>query len=106
MQERSNTYVVKVTETAWEMLLSHARFLANVSVSAAERLIDTFASAMDSLAEMPDRNPWLEQDDIPLKKYRKLLFSKHYLAVYEIKSEVVYVTAAVDCRQDYTWLLN
>lgn len=87
------------------MLVSHARFLANVSVPAANRLIDTFVLMTDSLATMPERNPWLEHDAIPFQKYRKLLFGKHYMALYQIQENTVYVTAVMDCRQDYIWLL-
>ncbi len=61
------------------MLISQARFLATVSVPAANRLIDTFVEMTDSLAAMPERNPWLEYDVIPFQKYRKLLFGKHYV---------------------------
>ncbi|NLN65598.1 MAG: hypothetical protein GX144_09375 [Clostridiaceae bacterium] len=39
MQEKSKPYTVKITETAWDMLISHARFLANASVPAANELI-------------------------------------------------------------------
>jgi hypothetical protein len=54
---------------------------------------------------MPERNPWLENESIPFQKYRELFFEKHYLALYEILENVVYITAVVDCRQDYAWLL-
>ncbi len=101
----NKTYTVKITETAWDMLIAHARFLANVSVSAANRLIDAFAEATDSLSAMPERNPWLENEAIPFQKYRKVLFSKYYMALYEIQGNAVYITAVVDCRQDYDWLL-
>jgi len=87
------------------MLISHARFLANVSVPAANKLIDTFVEMTDSLAAMPERNPWLEHEALPFQKYRKLLFSKHYMALYQIQENTVYVTAVMDCRQDYIWLL-
>lgn len=105
MPEKNKPFTVKITETAWEMLAFHVRFLANVSVSAANRLIDTFVEVTDSLAAMPERNPWLEHDAIPFQKYRKLLFGKHYMAFYQIQENTVYVTAVVDCRQDYSWLL-
>ena len=105
MPEKNKLYTVKITETAWEMLVSHARFLANVSVPAANRLIDTFVEITDSLAMMPERNPWLEHDAIPFQKYRKLLFGKHYMALYQIQENTVYVTTVMDCRQDYSWLL-
>jgi plasmid stabilization system protein ParE len=105
MPEKNKLYTVKITETAWEMLVSHAVFLANVSVPAANRLIDTFVEITDNLATMPERNPWLEHDTIPFQKYRKLLFGKHYMALYQIQENTVYVTAVMDCRQDYSWLL-
>ncbi len=105
MPETNRPYQVKITKTAWEMLVFHVRFLANVSVPAANRLIDTFGEITDSLAEMPERNPWLEHDTIPFQKYRKLLFGKHYMALYQIQECTVYVTAVIDCRQDYIWLL-
>jgi len=31
--------------------------------------------------------------------------SKHYMLIYQVKSDVVYVDCVVDCRQDYRWLL-
>lgn len=105
MPERNKPYTVKITETAWDMLVAHARFLANVSVPAANRLIDTFIEMTGGLAVMPERNPWLEHEAIPFQKYRKMLFEKHYLALYELHDNVVYITAVVDCWQDYGWLL-
>ncbi|MDD4728839.1 MAG: type II toxin-antitoxin system RelE/ParE family toxin [Dysgonamonadaceae bacterium] len=84
MPEKNKPYTVKITGTAWEMLISHARFLANVSVPAANRLIDTFVEITGNLAAMPERNPWLEHDAIPFQKYRKLPFGKHYMTLYQI----------------------
>jgi hypothetical protein len=105
MYEKNKLYTVKITETAWDMLVVHARFLANVSVTAANRLIDSFTEMTGDLAVMPDRNPWLEHEAIPFQKCRKMLFEKYYLALYEVRGSTVYITAVVDCRQDYSWLL-
>ncbi|MCK9221972.1 MAG: type II toxin-antitoxin system RelE/ParE family toxin [Limnochordia bacterium] len=105
MSQQSKPYTVKITETAWEMLISHTRFFANVSTPAANRLIEAFVEVTDNLATMPERNPWLEHDSIPFRKYRRLLFRKHYMVLYQIRENVVYVTAVVDCRGDYCWLL-
>lgn len=74
-------YTVKITETAWDMLIEHAHFPANVNAMAANRLVDAFVEAADSPATMLERNPWLENDVIPFQKYRKLLFEKHYLSL-------------------------
>lgn len=105
MPEKNKTYTVKITETAWDMLIVHSRFLANVSVSAAHGLIDVFVEMTDSLSTMPERNPWLENEAFPFQRYRKLLLGKYYMALYEIRGNDVYITAVVDCRQDYGWLL-
>lgn len=105
MPESSKTYTVIITETAWDMLITHARFLANVSLPAANRMIDTFAEMTGSLAALPERNPWFEHEAIPFQKYRKLLIEKHYMVLYEIRGDIVYITAVVDCRQDYSWIL-
>jgi len=105
MPESSKKYTVKITETAWDMLISHAHFLANVSVSAANGLIDTFVEMTDSLSAMPERNPWLENDTISFQKYRKFILGKYYIAVYEINGNDVYISAVVDSRQDYGWML-
>lgn len=105
MSGENKLYIVKITETAWEMLLEHARFSANVSVPAANKLIDSFIEMTDDLAMMPERNPWLHHQALPFQKYRKLLFAKNYMALYQLRDNIVYVTAVVDCRQDYTWLL-
>lgn len=105
MSEKNKRYEVKITETAWTMLLEHVRFLANVSVPAANRLIDAFVEVTGDLAVMPERNSWLSHEAIPFQKYRKLHFTKHYLVLYQLQGNIVYVSAVVDCRQDYAWLL-
>jgi len=98
-------YDVKVTDTAREQLIEHARFLANVSIDAANRLVDDFFDSANSLGQMPERCPWLEHDAIPFQKYRKIFFGNYYMALFQIKDDKVYVNLVVDCRQDYGWLL-
>lgn len=104
MSQNNTPYTIEITDTAWEMLISHARFLANVSVPAANRLVDNFMKATDSLTIMPERHPWLDNDDFPFQKYRKLLLDKHYMALFQIRENTIYISAVVDCRQDYSWL--
>ena len=87
------------------MLVSHVRFLAVVSEKAALNLISEFERNTRTLENLPESNPWLEDPSIPTHKYRKLLFAKRYLLVYQIKEKTVYVDALVDCRQEYGWLL-
>ena len=98
-------YDVKITETAWEQMIEHARFLANVSIDAANRLVDDFIESTDTLNQMPERCPWLTHSAISFQKYRKILFGKYHMALFQIRENTVYITAVVDCRQDYGWLL-
>ena len=98
-------YQVIVQERAKEMLVAHARFLSQVSISAAEKLVDEFEEKATFLKENPERCPWLSDPMIPSYKYRKLLFGTRYLLIFQVIDRVVSIDAVVDCRQDYGWLL-
>ena len=98
-------YTVIIQEPATDMLLSHTRFLAQVSENAANRLVEAFVDKAKTLGYIPERCPWLAGDAIPQRKYRKLIFEKHYMLIFQIIGDRVYVDAMVDCRQDYSWLL-
>jgi Plasmid stabilisation system protein. len=105
MDEADRTYDVKITDIAKEQLIAHSRFLTEVSVKAANRLVDDFLESARTLSQFPERCPWLVHEDIPFQKYRKIMFGKYHMALFQIRDSVVYVTAVVDCRQDYSWLL-
>ena len=98
-------YKVIISEATAQMLVAHSRFLAQVSETAAWRLIDEFNEKTKSLEEFPERNPWLCGPSISPEKYRKLLIEKRYLLIYQVKGNTVYVDAVIDGRQDYEWLL-
>jgi len=105
MENENKRYSVIVSVKATEMLSNHARFLANVSEEAARSFIEQFKYAAKSLELLPDRNPWLSDPALPINKYRKLLFSKRYLIIYQIKMDKVYIEFVLDCRQAYKWLI-
>lgn len=105
MDSENKLYIVVISNEATQMLISHARFLAQVSEHAAIRLIETFEVKAKSLEQFPEKNPWLTDPLIPSGKYRKILLEKRYLLVYQIKENTVYLDAVVDTRQDYGWLL-
>ena len=105
MPKEAKKYTVIIQDPATEMLLQHARFLAGVSEPAAKRLSSEFNSKAKTLEKMPERCPWVNHPLIPKQKYRKLIFEKHYMLIFQIIGEFVYVDAMVDCRQDYIWLL-
>jgi len=98
-------YDVKITDTAWEHMMEHSRFLAGVSVNAANQLVDDLLESADSLKQMPERCSWLTHDAIPFQKYRKIFFGNYHMALFQIQGNMVYINAVIDCRQDYGWLL-
>ncbi|ABR46823.1 plasmid stabilization system [Alkaliphilus metalliredigens QYMF] len=105
MDNEGKLYKVIISDEAAQMLVSHSRFLTQVSETAALQLIAEFNKKAKSLERFPERNPWLFDLLVPSGKYRRLLMAKRYLLVYQVKESTVYVDAVVDCRQDYGWLL-
>ncbi|QTL97652.1 type II toxin-antitoxin system RelE/ParE family toxin [Iocasia frigidifontis] len=105
MDSKGKLYKVIISDEAAQMLVSHSRFLAQVSETAALQLIAEFDEKAKSLEKFPERNPWLSDPLVPSGKYRKLLMANRYLLVYQVKGSTVYVDAVVDCRQDYGSLL-
>jgi len=91
-------YQVIVQERAREMLIAHARFLSQDNSSAAEELVDEFEEKAALLKENPERCPWLSDPMIPSYKYRKLLFGKRYLLIFQVIDRVLSIDAVVDCR--------
>lgn len=104
MDRENKEYTVIISDEATQMLVSHARFLVQVSESAALRPIEIFNEKAKTL-EFPQCNPWITDLLIPTGKYRKLLLEKRYLLIYQIKDDRVYVDGVVDTHQDYRWLL-
>ena len=105
MESKNKIYKVVISDEAAQMLVSHARYRAQVSETAAQQLIAEFNAKVKSLEQFPERNPWLSDPLVPAGKYRKLLMAKRYLLIYQLKEDNVYADAVVDCRQDYGWLL-
>lgn len=99
-------YQVIVSERAKEMLGRQLRFLAQVDKKAAARLRTRFMEKLQSLRQMPQRTPFLNESSLPVNKYHKLYVENWFLVIYQIRDNIVYVDWIVDCRQDYQWLLR
>ncbi len=102
----NDLYSVIVSEKAKKMLVSHSAFLAKVSPSAAEKLVEDFQATALSLQNIPNRCPWFSGAYIPKHQYRYIVFGKRYMLIYQIIDKTVYVDYCIDCRQDYGWLLK
>ena len=105
MPDEVKKYRVVIQDRAAEMLVHHARFLAQVSEAAANRLAEEFVKETKGLEIIPEHCPWLFDPYIPDHKYRRLIFQKQYMLLFQVIDTVVYVDAMMDCRQDYSWLL-
>jgi len=99
-------YNVIVSERAKRMLEQHMRFLAEKNEEAARRITQDLLDAARSLADMPQRYPFFSHAYIPANKYHKMVVTKYFLLLYQIRDDTVFVDYVVDCRQDYGWLLE
>jgi plasmid stabilization system protein ParE len=88
------------------MLGTHVKFLAQVNPSAARETKTRLLIATRSLADMPERHPFFEDEPVPKGKYHKMFVEKWYLLLYQIKDQTVFVDYIWDCRQDYGWLIQ
>ncbi|MCD7982327.1 MAG: type II toxin-antitoxin system RelE/ParE family toxin [Clostridiales bacterium] len=104
--EENKKYKVIVSDRAKRMLGVHIRFMAQVSKDAAKSKKKEIMSAMRSLSENPHRCPFFEELYITPNKYHKMFVEKWYLILYQIQDDVVYVDYILDCRKDYSWLIN
>jgi plasmid stabilization system protein ParE len=106
MPERETEYRIIISKRAAQQLVSLSAFVAQLEERLARKLVADFRDAALSLRQFPYRNPVLRSDEFFSEKYRKLVFGKWYLLIYQIKGETVYVEHVVDGRQDYQWLLD
>lgn len=106
MPEPEQEYEVVLSKRAAQMLTAQAAYLAQLDKQLAHRLVKDFREAADSLRHFPYRSPRLYANLIPAEKYRKLIFDKRYLILYQILDRKVYIEYVIDGKQDYEWLLE
>ena len=99
-------YKVIISDRAINMLQKHIAFIANVSKASAKKQKDIIIQSIKKLKEDAQIYPFFENDFIPRNKYHKLVISKRYIVLYQIKENIVYVDYIIDTRQDYQWLLK
>ena len=94
------SYKVVVHDDAAQMLYSHVRFLANVSIPAARKLENSLQKAFRSLESMPHRCP-LFHTHRTRDAYRRLIVGRYQVifSVNEMDS-IVSVRYIYDSRQD------
>lgn len=106
MPEHEDVYRVIVSKRAAQQLVEHAAFASGLEERLGYQLIEDFRKAADSLQRFPYRNPILRSEVFTTEKYRKMVFAKWYLLIYQIKGERVYIEYIIDGRSDYQWLIE
>ena len=99
-------YKVVISQRAKSEIKNHINFLARVNIEAAKSLKSNIIKDIKSLEFMPQRNSFLINEFISANKYHRMLCQKRYLLLYQIKDDTVYLDFVIDCRQDYSWLIN
>ena len=100
MSNEQKRYIIIVHDRAAQMLYTHIRFVANVSVPAARKLRTTLYDAMASLGEMPFRCPVYRTHNTS-DSYRQLIVGRYKIifAVNE-KDKIVSIRCILDSRQE------
>ncbi|MCL2368636.1 MAG: type II toxin-antitoxin system RelE/ParE family toxin [Oscillospiraceae bacterium] len=99
MNNVEDVYHVTVDPAASDRTDEHFEFLAQVSESAAAKLLDGLLNDIRSLANMPQRNPVYNRPYLPAGKYRYMVSCDRYRIVYQIEEHKVLVDDIQDCRQ-------
>jgi len=99
MSSASN-YRVLVSGKARDMLFEHARFLAQVSVQAAETLFDQFEDRVSSLETMPERCAYYDNPFVQPRKYRKFSLGNYLLILFQVTDNTVYIELIIDGRAE------
>jgi len=99
MDNADREYTVVVDPAVNDRMYEHFEFLAKVSESAAERLLDNLVEDMYSLERMPYRNPVFNKPYLRSGKYRYMVSCKKYLIVYQIVESTVFIDDIHDSRQ-------
>ncbi len=88
-----------VSKKADEMLVSHVRFLAHVSIPAAKVLRDEFSSVLGTLKDNPFQFQLEEDLGLPSGKYRRVVFATRYKAIFSVFEHTVFIDAIMYCRR-------
>ena len=92
-------YQVIIDPVANDRMYDHFEFMARVSETAAENLLDGLIKSINSLKKMPQRNPVYDRPYLKSGKYCYLISCERYRIVYQIEENIVYVDDIQDCRQ-------
>jgi len=99
MDNIDKLYKVIVDPAVNDKMYDHFEFLARVSESAAERLLENLVEDMYSLERLPYRNPVFNRPYLRSGKYRYMVSCERYLIVYQIVENTIFIDDIQDSRQ-------
>lgn len=99
-------YSVVVSEKARMQIAEHISFVSNVNKESARKLKKRIMEKLQSLSDMPQRNPYLNNEMLVKNYYRKMPLEDRYLVIYHVEEKTVKIDYVLDCRQDYGWLFK
>jgi len=99
MENERTIYNVVIDPAANDRMYDHFEFLARVSLTAAEKLLDRLVIDIRSLERMPYRNPVYDRPYLQSGKYRYIMSCDRYRIVYQIEENTVFVDDIQDCRR-------
>ena len=97
-------YKVKIYPAAKRDFIDIINYLNTLSADAALRYYDLLAEKIASLAQMPERCPYVRNIPLKAKGYRCLVVES-YLVFYVVKGDTVQVRRIVYGKRNYEWLL-
>jgi len=97
-------YRVKIFPAAKRDLIDIINYLNTLSADAALRYYDLLTEKIGSLAQMPERCPYLRNNPLKAKGYRCLVV-ENYLVFYVVKGDTVQIRRILYGQRNYEWLL-
>lgn len=99
-------YELKILAPAREEIIEIARIYKGlVGSNSAEKITNSIKKSLEHLRSHPDMGMALEDKELYLQGYRKLICG-NYLCFYRLIDEVVFVYHIVDGRTEYKHIFN
>lgn len=103
-QLNENNYTVEVSKRATDMLKIHACMLAQSGRHVGD-FLDAFENSARTLQNAPKQYPMLQGRYLPEHKYHQLKIDRHFLIIYQIVGNKVYIEDVVNTDKDYAWMM-
>lgn len=94
-------YKILISTTAYNQITECVSFAANVSTDAAKQLYLDIMSSINSLEDMPERCPVVNELKTIFGATRKLLIDKgRYATLFRINGDTVFINYVIDLRSN------